>query len=134
MGTNYYAQYPLSPACPTCNHRDVPERLHIGKSSGGWCFSLHVIPERGLNDWPEWRDFLSREPVTIEDEYGDVVSLDQLAETVTNRRWLRGNRDALWFTVNSAEPGPHGLARHRIGRGCFKHGAGTWDCVAGEFS
>lgn len=58
MGTNYYAEY--QPPCPTCGRQDPP--LHIGKSSAGWCFSLHVIPELGLNDWPEWEAWLAGSP------------------------------------------------------------------------
>src|SRR5450631_1105933 len=37
MGTNYYLQLP---GCDHCNR--AGDRLHIGKSSGGWCFALHV--------------------------------------------------------------------------------------------
>ena len=44
MGTNYYLH--KKPPCEACGHEPAP--LHIGKSSGGWCFSLHVIPEIAL--------------------------------------------------------------------------------------
>ena len=52
MGTNYYL-YEGSEACPTCKRPFEP--LHIGKSSAGWCFSLHVIPEEGINTLDDWR-------------------------------------------------------------------------------
>ena len=43
MGTNYYFE-DSSEVCECCGRG--AESLHIGKSSGGWCFSLHVMPER----------------------------------------------------------------------------------------
>jgi hypothetical protein len=36
MSTNYYLHEYVS---------TDPKILHIGKSSGGWCFSLHVVEE-----------------------------------------------------------------------------------------
>ena len=39
MGTNYDA---IEPRCPHCNREG--RRWHIGKSSGGWAFGVHVIP------------------------------------------------------------------------------------------
>jgi len=48
MGTNYYLVKNERPPCPCCERTYVQERLHIGKSSGGWCFALHVIPEMGM--------------------------------------------------------------------------------------
>ena len=37
MGTNYYLE---TDACDKCGRGDGP--LHIGNSSAGWCFALHV--------------------------------------------------------------------------------------------
>jgi len=37
--------------------------------------------------------------------------------------------------MNQAEPGPDGLARHKVNDGhCIGHGEGTWDLIIGEFS
>ena len=38
MGTNYYWQE--SEPCAACGRGY--EQVHVGKSSAGWCFSLHV--------------------------------------------------------------------------------------------
>jgi hypothetical protein len=132
MGTNYYAQG-YGP-CPICGHTPAP--LHIGKSSAGWCFSLHVIPELGLHDWPDWEDYLAQPRVTITDEYQDTMSLEDLRLVVMARQWPADRtQSATWYAENAAEPGPAGLARARVdGRHCVGHGAGTWDLICGEFS
>jgi hypothetical protein len=54
MGTNYYSvrrgvEELDSDAFWALRDEDSDDCLHIGKSSLGWCFSLHVIPERGIN-------------------------------------------------------------------------------------
>ncbi len=139
MGTNFYL-HEASRACQTCGH-DPAERLHIGKSSMGWCFSLHVIPERGINDLVDWLPLFHNPANRIVDEYGGAIAADELVERITERQrpvvetpfgypsW------AAFHVSNSSAPGPNGLVRHRLdGRHCVKHGAGTWDCIAGEFS
>jgi hypothetical protein len=131
MGTNYYATVN---ACPHCGRADEADNMHIGKSSAGWTFGLHVIPERGLVDWPEWRAFLAGPGVTIRDEYGEVLTLDELTRRVTERSRPGKTSVKFDFARNHAEPGPNGLVRRRIGRWCTGHGAGTWDLVPGDFS
>jgi hypothetical protein len=145
MGTNYY-WHPES-ACPTCGHRDEESALHIGKSSGGWCFSLHVAR---LNDaaydaglplnLDGWREKFSQPGSEIVDEYGCRIHPDDMLTTITERSWplqdvLGRTRDPLWYAQNSAQEGPNGLVRHLVdGYHCIGHGEGTWDLVAGEFS
>lgn len=131
MGTNYYM---LRDACEKCGRSD--DRLHIGKSSAGWCFALHVIPEDGINDWPDWLERLKQPGVVIQNEYGEVVTLDKLTATVMNREWTGAKQlYPQWYTENHAQCGPNGLARHALDhRHCVKHGDGTWDCIVGEFS
>jgi hypothetical protein len=134
MGTNYYLETPETEPCAHCGRADKTERLHIGKSSGGWCFSLHVIPEEGINDLPDWESRWQNG--TIKDEYGDTLSPLGMLDVITARGW-KERPDPLpqiWYDQNHAEPGPNGLSRHRIGKHCVSHGAGTWDCITGEFS
>lgn len=126
MGTNYYLEGPL---CPTCGRG--PESLHIGKSSCGWCFALHVTDEiESLEDWQvEWK----KPGRVIKNEYGDTVSAAEMLEIITKRRG--GGWDAQELKENSAVRGPNGLARHRVDRfHCVGHGSGTWDLIASEFS
>jgi len=66
MGMNYYVEE--KPACECCGCKY--EQIHIGKSSAGWCFSLHVIPEMGLNNLEDWVNFLKDKAIV--DEYDDV--------------------------------------------------------------
>ncbi len=128
MGTNYYLHEFI---CPTCGRTD--EGRHIGKSSGGWCFGLHVYPEEGINDLADWeKRWATRE---IRDEYGCVIPPAVMADVITNRNWSDSRpRTPGWYSANYSEPGPNGLARHLIGHGCIGHGEGTWDLIVGEFS
>lgn len=138
MGTNYYL-YEKKP-CPTCGHQDEP--LHIGKSSAGWCFSLHVDEDKGINSLQDWITRWSAPDVTILDEYGDVISSTEMLNIITERK-----REPLWDKApfgypnwqkfhadNESEEGPDGMLRHRIGRFCLAHGEGSYDLMTGSFS
>lgn len=132
MGTNYYLED--REPCPECGR--AYERRHIGKSSAGWCFSLHVYPDEGINDLPDWEQLWSRPGTRIFDEYGRTKTVEQLRQTITDRRMdSTTNFGTTWFFRNHAEAGPNNLARHRIEPGyCIGHGAGTWDLIVGDFS
>jgi hypothetical protein len=132
MSTNYYLHE--KPACSSCGR--TYEALHIGKSSGGWCFSLHVIPEDGLNDLPDWVERWSRSGSLILDEYDRPVTPKEMLKVITERRRWSGvdGLDDRWYQLNHAVPGPYGLVRHAIGQWCVGHGEGTWDLIPGEFS
>lgn len=67
MGTNYYIK---SEPCSHCKRAD-PD-LHIGKSSFGWAFALHVVADRGLNSLDDWRPLLSAGRII--DERDDYAS------------------------------------------------------------
>ena len=141
MGTNFYL-YEESKKCPTCGH-DPVEPLHIGKSSAGWCFSLHVLPDDGICDLADWEARWSKPGARIVDEYDREVSPDDMRRTITERgRDDRDWEEAPWgyhswqafHSENHSEPGPRGMIRHRIDRYCIGHGAGTWDLIVGSFS
>lgn len=127
MGTNYYLE---TPACPHCGRGDRP--LHIGKSSGGWCFGLHVIPEQGLSSLEDWRARWGAEGTTIRDEYGQEVTAAEMERVITQRSWphVPGGD-----TLRSIVRGPNNLMRAPVdGVLCIGHGPGTWDLIAGDFS
>lgn len=130
MGTNYYLQ--VDDVCPSCGASK--KRLHIGKSSAGWCFSLHVIPEKGLNTLSDWRERWSKSRIL--DEYGRGISVTEIENIITNRscpvRNIPFGGD--YYSANSAEPGPNGLLRYKVDGYCVGHGEGTWDYILGEFS
>ena len=135
MGTNYFAAK-IEPGsyCDCCGRFDVEEKIHIGKSSIGWCFSLHVIPEKNLNSLNDWKEYLKRKDIEILDEYGGIYGEEELFNIITKRKRddpLNWNQEML--DKNSAEPGPNNLVRHKIGNHCIAHGEGPWDLITGEF-
>lgn len=131
MGTNYYMYQ--KPDCPCCNRPYEP--LHIGKSSAGWCFSLHVMPEEGINDLQDWRELWNRQGAFIRDEYDEVIPVDEMVKIITERSWERIRGDKFDYKRNQAIPGPNNLARHKVdGVHCIANGEGTWDCIVGVFS
>ena len=136
MSTNYY----YVEQCAECGHRDV---IHIGKSSGGWCFALHVYPDRDLNNLSQWTLAMIEGGGFIEDEYGDRITIEDMIEVITIRGGTNDVRVpapegySSWgqFLVsNQAEMGPNGLLRYKVGRLCIEHGVGTWDHLVGDFS
>lgn len=150
MGTNFYLH---KNACQCCKRSQ--EKLHIGKSSHGWCFTLHVDQTEGVEDLPDWEKLFADPANVIVDEYGELVTAESMMATITQRARSREEgvlgdsldlypepfgRVMTWgefYERNQAEPGPNNLLRHRIdpeGYRCVKHGEGTWDCVRGEFS
>ena len=138
MGTNYYLH---KNECPHCHRSDEP--THIGKSSGGWCFGLHVYPENGIKTLSDWREIWSKPEVIIKNEYGETVSPDGMEMIITKREgteWKKfpmyGYRDIPDFLEkNHAMPGPKNLVRHKIDQhNCIGHGKGTWDYLVGDFS
>ena len=131
MGTNYYL---MTGHCESCGRADDK---HIGKSSGGWCFSLHVYPDEQINTLDDWRRLWVTAP--IRNEYGERVPVEEMERIVTERKpWPTASgqdQPAQWYRDNHAAPGPNGFARHAIEPGhCVGHGEGTWDYIVGEFS
>lgn len=112
MGTNYYLYQ--KPDCKCCGRPFEP--LHIGKSSGGWRFALHVMPENGINTLDDWRILWSTPGAFIRDEYGEKVSIADMERLITKREW-RG-----------------GPVKRHDDQYCVGHGKGTWDYITGEFS
>jgi hypothetical protein len=140
MGTNYYLHQ--KPDCECCGRAYEP--LHIGKSSVGWVFALHVIPEDGIRTLDDWRRLWSAPGSYIRDEYGNRLPPDEMLRRITERQnprgWDDGPRWACYGSetesheVNHSQRGPNGLLRRGIGRYCIGHGDGTWDYMVGEFS
>jgi hypothetical protein len=138
MGTNFYLH---KNACQHCGRSDEP--LHIGKSSVGWVFGLHVIPEDGIADLADWERLWSESGAIIKDEYGGKISKESMLSWITER-----GRDEDVFShvpygyvsreefhrMNESQDGPKGLLRRRLSRRVIGYGKGTWDLVTGEFS
>lgn len=138
MGTNYYVK---SGTKYIHNGWVTDEILHIGKSSHGWYFSLHVIPWAGLNSFEDWKEFLKGK--TIHDEYGRKVSYTRMIKTI-----LRDCKDGCWgkntsFTGNIGDVAEdHGCYKIRVGKYGLWYvedgerevvGDGCYTLVEGEF-
>ena len=129
MGTNYYLTQSV---CPHCGRGDEPR--HIGKSSAGWCFALHVYPGEGINDLDDWERLWATPGSIIKDEYGKMISISEMKQWITERSW-KGSKEHFDYAANYAIEGPNNLARRKIDRWyCIGHGAGTWDLCVGDFS
>ena len=110
MGTNYYAR---QNACPTCGHSH--HEVHIGKSSCGWHFALHVTPS--LKTLENWIDYWSDDSISIFDEYERRIDKNDMIEIITKRSH------------------PHGLTKHAVdGVHCVGNGNGPYDYISGDFS
>jgi len=117
MSTNYYLL--TKPACDHCD-RGPDRGLHIGKSSQGWRFGLHVYPsgehdgEPAPRDLEGWRLLF---PQGIVDEYGAPISPDDMLDIITNR------------------PNQPFLRYHPVdGKYCIGAGEGPYDLMVGNFS
>lgn len=137
MGTNYYIN--IDP-CEKCGRSDT--EYHIGKSSAGWCFSLHVEPDENIHRLGDvtgmWKDNI------IKNEYGEIIPPEEMLSIITQRSKTNNDfheqpiRYSSWkefHKLNHSEFGPNGLLRHQIdGSHCIGHGEGTYDYITGEFS
>jgi hypothetical protein len=134
MGMNYYHFDPSDMVtCCECGQQ-VPKKRHIGKSSGGWCFSLHVGDDCPMTI-NEWQALLMKPSTYIQNEEREVVTVKEMLETITKRAWRR-DRPMPYEDMrkNHAVPGPNGLLRHQVGEHCIAHGDGTYDYIRGSFS
>lgn len=129
MGTNYYWMD---------QHKN---KTHIGKSSAGWVFALHIYPGDDINDLSDWLRFWDGQEGWIEDEYGDKVEVPMMVRIISGPKETREHNSPPTFysswdsfhRENHSEIGPYGLIRSRINSRCIKHGAGPWDCHIGDF-
>ena len=112
MGTNYY----LNPeVCPTCGH--TKEGKHIGKSSAGWAFALHVYPDEEIHTLDDWRLLWNEPGARIVNEYEEPISVETMERIIVDRVW-NGQ-----------------MSRSKIdGTHCIGHGPGSWDYIVNELS
>ena len=163
MGTNYYWLRPNEAYEEHEISRLVQpkyEMVHIGRSSAGWCFKLHVYPNgyNGLdiNSWAQWKRLFKDlgDDLILVNEYYEKIDLDYLKTVVEDRSssqdWetfdkeLREGKYKFYRDIknldeflrrNSAIKGPNNLMRSKIdNRHCIGHADGPWDYMVGEFS
>jgi len=135
MGTNYYI---IDNLCEHCGRSD--EYYHIGKSSAGWCFSLHVEPKDNICDLSDIMKMWQGKQ--IKNEYGEIISEAEMLCIITDRFSEMKEKKPFGYESwdqfhekNYSEFGPKNLLRHRHdGMHCVGHGNGTYDFIKGEFS
>jgi hypothetical protein len=136
MGTNFYFHHNV---CKCCKRSDV---MHIGKSSGGWCFLLHVgLPDDDVPQTLEaWKEKFKEPNSFIENEYGERLEPDEMLAMILERSWAhKGHYEhdnwSAFLNLNNAVQGPNNLLRSKIDMcHCIGHGDGTYDLIIGEFS
>lgn len=130
MGTNYN-WYPKE-KCTHCMGKH--DSIHIGKSSYGWRFSLHVEPDEkiecdnkeyyitGLEDWK----FLFNIPgSTIVDKNGKTITPEEMITIITDRQKY----------YKLVHPDTELLCHELDGKFCIGIADdGDYDLVAGVFS
>lgn len=130
MGTNYYLYEAEKPPCTCCGRPYTSTPRHIGKSSAGWCFMLHIYPEDNINTLEDWKREFNLEGRKILDEYGKEHSISAMLNNITNRAFPSPPD----YFDKYSEPGPNNLMRLRVGPFCAGHGPGTYDYAVGDFS
>lgn len=86
MGTNYYHVTEAGNYCEHCKRFDEEFSLHIGKSSGGWAFALHIHPEEGISMLGDWVERWQQPNTKTIDSYGGEISSDEMRDIITNRK------------------------------------------------
>jgi len=117
MGTNYYVSETID-ICPHCNSKIKSENVfgyHIGKSSGGWCFALHVDVDAGIKNLEDMNVFLIDKKII--DEYGKSITFEKLLNVI--------------FRIGFRNRNQSEFERHE---NCVGHGEGPYDYISGEFS
>lgn len=83
MSINYYwYRSSAEPHCPSC---DCFQGMHIGMSSIGWAFALRIYPEKDIRELDDWVERFNAENAEIRDEYGDLVTTEEMLEVITER-------------------------------------------------
>lgn len=120
MGTNYYWHESGERTCSHC--KQATPNLHIGKSSMGWTFSLHIHPDEGIYNLDHWRAKWASG--LIVDEYGDTVTPEAMLACITERG---GGKHPLTSHVGYRDR--HGFAGPKA-----TYGGPTYDLCDYEFS
>ena len=150
MGLNFYLVYPeqVDVECHCCGHvKQEQKKLHLGKSSYGWVYSLRVYPEKGLRYFHDMEEYVTKVcggGGWIEDEYGDVLEhhvewfhiVKNRSHPISFEERLKACKNGYEYVSLETQPrGPNNLHRHHVdGKFCIGHGYGTWDYFAEDFS
>lgn len=118
MSNNYY--YFEKEQCECCGRPFDP--IHIGQSSHGWVFMLHIIPEKGINNLDDWLKLFDTEESVIKDEYDQKVSKELMIDIITKREPAKNSISKQLYRIP--------ITKYF----CVSKGGPTWDHVIGDFS
>lgn len=129
MAVNYYAvkgDWPSAGEFESLKmgYSGRPAMIHVGKSSGGWNFLLHVYPEQDiktLSDWKALAERLIADGWRFESEDRKEISADALWRVVERADY----RDSDLMHMRRSKPSPNY---------CIGHGEGYYDYIIGDFS
>ena len=62
-----------------------PDILFIGISAGGWVFGLSLYSNCKINSIRDWYKLFNRDSNRIVDEYGNVITVDEMMSIITDR-------------------------------------------------
>lgn len=124
MGTNYYHY-----------NDETGERQHIGKSSVGWVFLVHVYADDGIRTLDDWQQRWQQPNTHIESEYGERRTPTEMLHWITARAFPHAPTPQS-LAENMADAGPRNLMRPRMGgwSRCTGHGDGTWSYIDADFT
>lgn len=134
MSTNYYVKTVEKSACRCCGHCEPSQLLHIGKSSMGWAFALHVTDE--IKSLEDWKKIFKTKGNIILDEYNRVITIEDMLDVITIRKAASqaSKMNAEELRRNYAQYDRNGLLRSVIDNDRILGHGDTWDLTTGEFS
>lgn len=89
-----------------------PIRIHIGKSSCGWKFCLHIYPNHNINSFKDWYDILQNDEYIITDEYNEVISINKMINIITKKPRVYKKEDTGKIIDNQYIVSEVGLLQH----------------------
>ena len=98
--------------------KTTPERLHLGKSSGGWQFSFQgfktsydteaLLDGKTVTSFDDWMEILDSGKFDIVDEYGGFVTIEDFKSLVESKR--NGRNHAEMFSAHDNAVDPEGYS------------------------
>lgn len=112
------------------------QQIHVGKSSGGWAFNLHVLPDLGITDLEDWAELLKYG--VLKDEYGARKDPENFIESIKQRCWHRAPSLFGGWSIEPVQQAVNNLVMPCTGdRYGFVYAADptkTYFCSLGEYS
>lgn len=86
LALQIYEKYDNSMALDWTKCIEETDRLHIGKSSSGWYFTLCIYPELDIYNLSDWNSLFNDSSYLIVNEEGTEVSKEDMISAITERK------------------------------------------------